>query len=57
MMDWLMINSVLSFILVLILILSFRKTKQEDQKFPKRQFLISLVARIGIFVLILSNLL
>ncbi len=57
MMDWLMINSVLSFILVLILILAFRKTKQEDQKFPKRQFLISLVAGIGIFVLILSNLL
>ncbi|WP_210367288.1 hypothetical protein [Bacillus sp. REN3] len=56
-MDWLMINSVLSFILVLILILAFRKTKQEDQKFPKRQFLISLVAGIGIFVLILSNLL
>jgi hypothetical protein len=56
-MDWLMINSILSFILVLIIVLPLQKRKRENKKFPKMQFVVSLFAGIGIFVVILSILL
>ncbi|GIN64022.1 hypothetical protein J27TS8_40150 [Robertmurraya siralis] len=56
-MDWMMVYYILSFLLVIILVLAFRKRKQENEKFPIKQFVVSLIVGIGIFVIILSNLL
>jgi hypothetical protein len=56
-MNWVMINSMLSFILVLVIVLALQKMKQENKKFPKMQFVVSLIAGIGLFVVILSTLL
>jgi len=54
-MDWVLINSMLSFILILVIVLTLQKRKRE--KFPKMQFVVSLIAGISILVVILSTLL
>ncbi|GLB62106.1 hypothetical protein [Cytobacillus sp. NCCP-133] len=56
-MNWVLINSILGFILILVLAFSFKKMKQENKKFPIKQFVVSLIVGIGLFVVILGNLL